>query len=272
MAYILRVRGDLDGAMSLYQQALEIKEGLGDLKGKSATLHAMANVFVTRGDLDGAMKLYQQSLEIHERLGDLQGKAATLHAMANVFVTRGDLDGAMKLYQQALAILEGLGDLQGKSATLAMMGQVLWHFQKYEEGLRALLDSLGTLLKMGARLDAEKVAGIIQSARQNLGAEPFDRLWREITGQEPPDWLAQAPQQELMTVEEFITRTIQAARQKKPEAEAFFAAVSEMAADPDAPPQLQALGEALRRILAGETTPDLSALPEAWAALIRSLL
>ncbi|MFZ5887096.1 MAG: tetratricopeptide repeat protein, partial [Chloroflexota bacterium] len=124
MAQIYVTRGDLDGAMKLYQQSLEIKEGLGDLQGKSATLHQMAYIYVTRGDLDGAMKLYQQSLEIKEGLGDLQGKSATLHAMANVYVTRGDLDGAMKLYQQALQILEGLGDLKGKSATLHQMAYI----------------------------------------------------------------------------------------------------------------------------------------------------
>ena len=124
MAGIYVTRGDLEGAMKLYQQSLEIEEGLGDLQGKSATLHAMAGMYVTRGDLDGAMKLYQQSLEIKEGLGDLQGKSATLHGMASVFVTRGDLDGAMKLYQQSLEIEEGLGDLQGKSATLHAMAGI----------------------------------------------------------------------------------------------------------------------------------------------------
>lgn len=58
---------------------------------KTAITHNMAGVFVTRGDLDKAMSLYQQSLQLKEQLGDLQGKSATLHAMANVFVTRGDL-------------------------------------------------------------------------------------------------------------------------------------------------------------------------------------
>jgi tetratricopeptide (TPR) repeat protein len=75
MAYILRLRGDLDGAMRLYQEALEIAERLGDLRGKGATLREMASILRLRGDLDGAMRLYQEALEIFERLGDLQGKA-----------------------------------------------------------------------------------------------------------------------------------------------------------------------------------------------------
>jgi tetratricopeptide (TPR) repeat protein len=110
--------GDLDGAMKLYQQSLQIDERLGNLQGKSATLYEMANVYVTHGDLDGAMTIYRRVLEIVERLGDLQGKSAALHQMAGIYVTRGDLDGAMKLYQQSLEIKEELSDLQSKSITL----------------------------------------------------------------------------------------------------------------------------------------------------------
>jgi len=157
-AFLLTHFGDLDGAMKLYQQALQIDEGLGDLQGKSTTLHQMAGIYVTRGDLDGAMKLYQQSLETFESLGNLRGKAVTQGEMAKIFVTRGnlekglelqdekletvrklgdkreeavavatkaqilvtrgDLDDALKLYQQALEITESLDDLQGKATTL----------------------------------------------------------------------------------------------------------------------------------------------------------
>jgi tetratricopeptide (TPR) repeat protein len=125
MAGVLETRGDLDGAMRLYEQSLAIQESLGDVRGKSATLHQMAGVLETRGDLDGAMRLYEQSLAIQESLGDVRGKSATLHAMAGVLVTRGDLDGAMRLYEQSLAIKESLGDVRGKSATLHAMAGVL---------------------------------------------------------------------------------------------------------------------------------------------------
>ncbi len=71
-------------------------------------------MWVTRGELDKALALYAQSLEIQEQLGDLKGKAATLHAQANVWVTRGELDKALALYAQSLEIQEQLGDLQGE--------------------------------------------------------------------------------------------------------------------------------------------------------------
>ena len=188
MASIMRLRGDLDGAMRLYQEALELEERLGNLRGKAATLHEMAYILRVRGDLDGAMRLYQQSLEIKERLGDLRGKGDTLREIAYIYVLRGDLDGAMRLYQEALEIAERLGDLQGKAATLAMMAQVHILRGEQEPALRALLVSLQTLSQIGAAPEAQKVAGILAGWRWQIGAEAFDRLWRQVIGQEPPPW------------------------------------------------------------------------------------
>jgi tetratricopeptide (TPR) repeat protein len=191
MAYILRLRGDLDGAMRLYQQSLEIKERLGDLRGKGATLHEMASIYVLRGDLDGAMRLYQEALEIAERLGDLQGKGATLHEMASIYVLRGDLDGAMRLYQEALELFERLGDLRDKAVTLGMMGQALWAQGKRGEAIASLWSGLELLMRLGIEPQTwQAMASDLARWRGELGAEAFDRLWRQVTGQPVPDWLA----------------------------------------------------------------------------------
>jgi tetratricopeptide (TPR) repeat protein len=164
-ATLLETRGDLDGAMRLYEQSLAIQESLGDVRGKSATLHQMAGVLVTRGDLDGAMRLYEQSLAIQESLGDVRGKSATLHAMAGVLETRGDLDGAMRLYEQSLAIQERLGDVRGTSATLHQMAGVLetrgdldGAMRLYEQSL-AIKERLGDVRGTSATLHA--MAGVL---------------------------------------------------------------------------------------------------------------
>jgi tetratricopeptide (TPR) repeat protein len=124
-ADLLVTRGDLDQALALYQQSLDLKDRLGDVKGNAATLLMMAHVFVTRGDLDQALALYQQARDLYDRLSDVKGNAATLHAMAHVFVTRGDLDQALALYQQARDLFDRLGDVQGKAATLQAIADVL---------------------------------------------------------------------------------------------------------------------------------------------------
>ncbi len=173
-ATLLVTRGDLDGAMRLYEQSRAMDESLGDVRGTSATLHEMAGVLVTRGDLDGAMRLYEQSRAIQERLGDVQGTSATLHQMAGVLVTRGDLDGAMRLYEQSRAIKERLGDVRGTSATLANMAIVQFRQGDHETALDNARESLRLLQAMGATPDAAKVAAIIQDMEAALagGATP----------------------------------------------------------------------------------------------------
>ena len=52
----------------------------------------------------------------------------------------------------------------------------------------------------------------------------------------------------------------------------LFPAVQHMAADPAAPPALRALGRVLQRLLAGDRSPDLSALPPELAAAVRAML
>jgi len=75
-----------------------------------------------------------------------------------------------------------------------------------------------------------------------------------------------------VSVEQFIQEAVSAARQKKPVAEQFFNACGKMARDPNAPPEIRALGAVLQHILAGEKAPDLSALPPELAALVRKAL
>ncbi len=64
----------------------------------------MAQVYLTRGDLERALRLYQESLQLKEQLGDQQGKAASLHTMAQVYLTRGDLERALGLYEESLQL------------------------------------------------------------------------------------------------------------------------------------------------------------------------
>ncbi|MCX8066807.1 MAG: CHAT domain-containing protein [Anaerolineae bacterium] len=94
----------------------------------------------------------------------------------------GDLEGAMRLYQESLAIKESLGDLRGKAATLAMMGQVLLARGQPLEGVRALREALEILVGRGARADAERVAGILEGVRRELGEEVFGALWARGAG------------------------------------------------------------------------------------------
>ncbi|MGC9396930.1 MAG: CHAT domain-containing protein, partial [Anaerolineae bacterium] len=75
-------------------------------KVESSLRYQLADLCVTRGDLDRALALYEESLQLLEHIGDLKGKAASLHQMAAVYLTRGDLDRALALYEESLQLKE----------------------------------------------------------------------------------------------------------------------------------------------------------------------
>jgi tetratricopeptide (TPR) repeat protein len=118
-------QGKIDQAIALFQQSIEIEGKIGYEQGKAATLHCLGMIYANQGKIDQAIALYQQSLEIKENIGDVQGKAATLHQLAGIYANQGEIDQAIALYQQSLEIKEKIGNVQGKAITLAMMGQLL---------------------------------------------------------------------------------------------------------------------------------------------------
>ncbi|MHC5910008.1 MAG: tetratricopeptide repeat protein [Nostoc sp.] len=115
---------EVDEAITLYNQSLEIKEQIGDVRGKAVTLHQLADIYANKGESDQAIALYHQSLEISERIGDVQGVAATFHQLAVIYANKGESDQAIALYNLSLEISERIGDVETKGATLHCLGSI----------------------------------------------------------------------------------------------------------------------------------------------------
>ncbi|MCB9128309.1 MAG: CHAT domain-containing protein, partial [Ardenticatenales bacterium] len=124
LATLLYQFGRVGDALSILERIVEIALADEDQRLISLSKYDLAQVHVTRGELTQAMALYEASLAIREQVGDLPGKGATLHNMAQVHQTRGDLTQAMALYEESLAIREQVGDLKGKGATLSGMANI----------------------------------------------------------------------------------------------------------------------------------------------------
>lgn len=61
-------------------------------------------------DVEGAIALYQQSLEMAEQIGDVQGKAATLAMLGQLLADeKGDSATAIVYLQESLDILQRIG-------------------------------------------------------------------------------------------------------------------------------------------------------------------
>ncbi|WP_322822484.1 CHAT domain-containing protein [Chloroflexus sp.] len=99
--------GDLATAQRMIDLATPLAQT--DEALRSRVYHQQADVLVTRGDLDQALALYQQSLDLNDRLGDVHGKSATLLMMAQIMFMRGDHQQALQQAYAALQTLERIG-------------------------------------------------------------------------------------------------------------------------------------------------------------------
>ncbi|TBR60145.1 hypothetical protein B4U84_04415, partial [Westiellopsis prolifica IICB1] len=99
--------GLVEEAMTHYQQALELCPE-DEVKQKASILHNMAGLIAQQGEINRALALYEQSLQITDSINDVGGKAATLNNMATLFAQQGDINRAITLYEQSLQIKESI--------------------------------------------------------------------------------------------------------------------------------------------------------------------
>jgi len=138
-----------------------------------------------------------------------------------------------------------------------------------------LLGGLSLLLRLNIEPQTQQaMAQTLIGWRQELGPAQFDLLWGQVTDEELPEWLKQAPEQEQSgwSVEEWVKTSVQAARTHSPQGEQLFELAGKLAADPNAPGEQQALAKVLRTILTGDFQPDLSGLTEEYRLLVEQAL
>jgi tetratricopeptide (TPR) repeat protein len=83
---------------------------IGNQQGIATTLHAIANVYRNQGNVEGAIALYEESLQIERAIGNQQGIAGTLAMLAQMIaIHQQDFGTAIDYLQQSEAILRRIG-------------------------------------------------------------------------------------------------------------------------------------------------------------------
>ncbi len=120
----LREKGDLDGALKSYREALEVFKHLTVTDSSDADWQRaisdcqekIGDVLHDQGDLTGAIESYRESLGIRERLAasdlsntEWQWKLTLIQErVGNVLRDQGNLVGALKSYREFLGVIERL--------------------------------------------------------------------------------------------------------------------------------------------------------------------
>ncbi len=99
--------GLVDKALEHHKQVLNLCSPEDEIQ-KAATLHQLAILKANTGQIEEAIALFQQSLDIFERIGNAQGKAMTLWWLGHIAEQQGDSATALNYLQQSLEIFHNL--------------------------------------------------------------------------------------------------------------------------------------------------------------------
>jgi tetratricopeptide (TPR) repeat protein len=110
IANLLYEMGDLVGAMTACEAAIDGLRSIDDLHGMSRFLHLRANLLYIRGDIAASLNMAEEACNVKRQLGDHRSLLVSLGQQIKSLFALGRLDEAMPMLDHGLAGLDDLGD------------------------------------------------------------------------------------------------------------------------------------------------------------------
>ena len=110
--------GEKQKALEYYNQALPLRQAVGDQSGEAATLNNIGRIYDSLGEKQKALAYYNQVLRLDRAVGDPGGEATTLNNIGVVHHAVGEKQKALEYYNQALLLRRAVGDRNGEAITL----------------------------------------------------------------------------------------------------------------------------------------------------------
>jgi uncharacterized protein YjbI with pentapeptide repeats/tetratricopeptide (TPR) repeat protein len=142
-------KGQVDEALSLHNQALEIAESSEDDAVKSLVLHEIGVIHTDRGEFETASNFHYQSLEISKRIADIGIEALSLHQLGIVRCRQKQFDEAIHFLKQSLEVGESLSKDGLKAETLHELAIVYSYLEDLETALTFHYQSLEISERIG---------------------------------------------------------------------------------------------------------------------------
>ncbi len=151
LGVVFSEKGDYGPAMDYFLRSLKIREKIGDQWGMAMSLNNIGLVHFERGEYPQSIEFFKKALEIREKIGDREGVASSLITMGMAHLEIGDDEKAMGLYEKALRIKEEIGDREGIAESLNGIGRS--HLMKgdFENALKYIEHSRKISEETGSR-------------------------------------------------------------------------------------------------------------------------
>lgn len=131
--------GDLEGATSSIQQALQISQEQDNLEVQLTVLDHYSFILATQEQFDAAIQMRERALSLAEQSGHLYSQVTLLNNLAFSHIHRGNAQTALKLLNRTLDHLSALeGERRERCRTLTFLGLVKRDLGQPQEALEVL--------------------------------------------------------------------------------------------------------------------------------------
>jgi tetratricopeptide (TPR) repeat protein len=135
--------GQTARAIEYYEQGLAIAREIGDRRGEGGQLTGLGNCYAGLGQTARAIECYEQALAIAREIGYRRGEGTRLGNLGNCYAALGQTTCAIKYHEQALAIAREIGDRAGEGRHLSNLAEALIDEGRYAEAVQRALESVG---------------------------------------------------------------------------------------------------------------------------------
>lgn len=171
-----------------YSRASAIYKSLDYPEGEAECLSGIADILRIQGDLAGALERLLEAREIFLKVESKQRCATTTRRLADVYNSLDKYHDAMKFYDEALAVFEETGDRIGQAGSLYGLGIVRLQRDEYALAQELLESALGTYRDVGSPLgegnsiralaDMHRLRGEAETAKEayNRAADVYRKI------------------------------------------------------------------------------------------------
>jgi CHAT domain-containing protein/tetratricopeptide (TPR) repeat protein len=161
--------GEIDKALETNEHALDLARETGNRRHEANLLHNIGGLLWATDEMQKALEYYRQSLEIRKTLDDPSGMSGTLNNIGDVYRRLGDYDRAMEYFANALEVRTSIGNKRGMAHSLHTMGLVHSARGEWEEARKTFQRALDLRRETGDKRGVAFSLGGLSGAGYALG-------------------------------------------------------------------------------------------------------
>ncbi|MFX1566894.1 MAG: tetratricopeptide repeat protein [Promethearchaeota archaeon] len=108
-----RSKGEIDKAISYYEQGLRIAKNLNQKYGIAFLLNHLGGCYFNKGEINRSLSFYQESLKLYEEINNQTFRANIYSQIGNIFGQKGKYDEAFKYIKKSIKIYRDIEEFYG---------------------------------------------------------------------------------------------------------------------------------------------------------------